>query len=108
MSEHSEEELLGCTLIFPLVLLMQLSLFILINQKVWNVKQIPGMVRLIDHCPFPSLLLKYNETHALAAAPPVPASPTQALIPVDAVLTSPSRFCSEPVTAERGAVKQNV
>lgn len=30
------------------------------------------------------------------------ASPNQALISVDAVLTRPSGFCCEPVTAERG------
>lgn len=59
MSEHSEEELLFHTLIVPLVLLMQLSSFILIpNPAVWGVKWIPGIVRLTKAALFPALKIK--------------------------------------------------
>lgn len=103
MSEHSEEELLVCTLIVSLVLLMQLSSFILIpNPALWSVKGWWGSQTLLL-----SLLWKYKETNALTAAPPVLGSPSQELIPVDAVLTRASHFCREPVTAERRAVKQD-
>lgn len=59
MSEHSEEELLFHTLIVPLVLLMQLSSFILIpNPAVWGVKWIPGIARLTKAALFPALKIK--------------------------------------------------
>jgi len=81
MSEHSEEELLFHTLIAPLVLLMQLSSFILIpSPAVWGINQIPRIGRLI--------------VAALFSAPQIKRTICIACNPFSAHLPKPStHFC---------------
>lgn len=74
MSEHSEEEPLFHTLIAPLVLLMQLSSFILSpSPAVWGINQIPRIERLIAAAFFSALQIK-NHMHCLQ---PIQCSPPQ-------------------------------